>query len=176
MEGSDGLQCNDHGKCLCKKHVTGDKCDECETGYKGHPKCDSCDSNFFDASSPSSDFPDCKACSCDEQGSIENSICDVASGACECKPNITGKHCTECISGFYGFPNCTSQYQQIVYIGVFLVHINLNFPLFIDCECKPEGSNGCDKVGQCICLENIEGKDCGHCADNFFGYPNCTGI
>ena len=53
----------------------------------------------------------------------------------------------------------------------------LNQSIQIDCKCNSDGSNGCDADhGQCFCNENIEGKYCDHCADNFFGFPNCQGL
>ena len=105
--GSDGLDCNVHGKCTCNQHVTGDKCEQCLNGYKTHPKCDECDTNFFG-------YPDCKPCTCNEKGS-QNITCNVITGACECKENVTGENCDRCAHGFFGFPNCTgtsNQYQS----------------------------------------------------------------
>lgn len=31
--------CNDKGKCICKKNVTGDKCEQCASGHSGFPNC-----------------------------------------------------------------------------------------------------------------------------------------
>ena len=38
-QGSENNQCNDLGKCLCKANVHGHKCDECQDGRSGFPRC-----------------------------------------------------------------------------------------------------------------------------------------
>ena len=43
-------------------------------------------------------------CKCDIKGSNSTS-CD-SNGMCTCKPNFTGSKCTECVTGFFGFPEC----------------------------------------------------------------------
>ena len=46
---------------------------------------------------------------------------------------------------------------------------------FIECKCNEEGSKGCNDLG-CICDDNVEGRYCDHCKDNFYDFPNCTGM
>ena len=36
-EGSESLQCDDHGKCPCKPNIAGDKCDKSVPGYFEFP-------------------------------------------------------------------------------------------------------------------------------------------
>ena len=98
VEGSDGLDCNQHGICTCNPHVKGDKCDQCQDGYKSHPLCDECDVNFYG-------YPDCKACTCNENGSKSLS-CNQETGDCECNENVKGKNCDSCQDGYFGFPDC----------------------------------------------------------------------
>ena len=53
------------------------------------------------------------ACGCSTYGS--SSISCNTSGQCTCEPNVVGTKCTECKSGFYGFPKCQGKikaYQQ----------------------------------------------------------------
>ena len=52
-EGSNGLDCNQDGVCICNDNVEGTKCDVCSEGYTGHPTCDSCDGTFFG-------YPECQ--------------------------------------------------------------------------------------------------------------------
>lgn len=44
-------------------------------------------------------------CDCDAEGST-NFECDKFGGQCPCLPNIIGRRCEICKTGFYGFPNC----------------------------------------------------------------------
>lgn len=45
------------------------------------------------------------ACDCDSLGSI-TPFCHEASGQCECVPGATGRQCSHCLPGFWGFPQC----------------------------------------------------------------------
>ena len=36
-EGSESLQCDNHGQCTCKPNITGDKCDQSVPGYYNFP-------------------------------------------------------------------------------------------------------------------------------------------
>ena len=51
---------------------------------------------------------------------------------------------------------------------------------FSDCECKPEGSNSvnCDnKTGVCTdCKKNVVGPKCNECEENYYKWPECSGI
>ena len=44
-------------------------------------------------------------CGCITAGTDDDPTCD-ASGQCNCKDNIGGEKCNECIGGYYGFPDC----------------------------------------------------------------------
>ena len=50
-------------------------------------------------------------CQCSDQGSISFE-CDGVSGKCLCQENIAGDKCTECDSGYYGFPNCKGNFDE----------------------------------------------------------------
>lgn len=43
-----------------------------------------------------------KRCLCDNTGS-ESRICDKYCGQCPCKPNVAGRKCDRCATGFYRF-------------------------------------------------------------------------
>ena len=107
LEGSDGLDCNLHGKCACKEHVTGDKCDQCQAGYDNHPACDQCEAGYFG-------YPDCQKCTCNENGS-KNLICNQDTGDCEClNGNVKGPDCGSCNDGTFGFPQCSGRKGHMI--------------------------------------------------------------
>lgn len=44
-------------------------------------------------------------CQCDFDGSLSFE-CKQFGGQCPCKPNVIGRKCDACKSGYFGFPNC----------------------------------------------------------------------
>lgn len=77
-----------------------------------------------------------------------NLQCDRNTGACECKKNIAGRRCNQCVNGFYSFPQC-----QL-------------------CSCDTRGATEqiCDSNnGRCFCKLNTYGEQCDQCkSDSFF--------
>ena len=47
MQGSDGITCDDNGRCTCKAYVINDKCDTCASGLDNFPVCDTCAAGYF---------------------------------------------------------------------------------------------------------------------------------
>ena len=45
------------------------------------------------------------ACMCDEHGAVDD-LCDATTGKCTCKDSFANDKCSECIEGFFGYPNC----------------------------------------------------------------------
>ncbi|CAJ0962143.1 unnamed protein product, partial [Ranitomeya imitator] len=37
---------------------------------------------------------------------IHNPVCNPFGGQCTCRPNIIGRTCSRCATGYYGFPHC----------------------------------------------------------------------
>uniref|UniRef100_A0ABM5FJ00 Laminin subunit beta-1-like n=1 Tax=Pogona vitticeps TaxID=103695 RepID=A0ABM5FJ00_9SAUR len=92
-------------------------------------------------------------CQCDPQGST-SSVCHKLGGQCQCKPNVMGQRCDQCVPGTYGFGpyGCSS------------------------CACSPEGSISriCDPVsGQCRCQHGTVGRPCDQCPPGHWGFPSC---
>ncbi|XP_046857306.1 laminin subunit alpha-3-like isoform X2 [Xenia sp. Carnegie-2017] len=90
-----------------------------------------CRCSFFGASSP---------------------YCNKIHGQCTCRrPNIIGRQCTECRSGYYGFPYCRA------------------------CTCDPRGVErvNCDRRGRCKCKPNFSGRSCNRCKSGYFMFPTC---
>lgn len=95
-------------------------------------------------------------CQCNEWGS-DNPQCNSV-GDCECKPNITGFKCTECV------PH----------------HYNSSEDGCGPCDCDPVGSYNqtCDSdTGQCNCRSNVGGRQCDICEIGYFnlGENGCEG-
>ncbi|XP_072235081.1 laminin subunit alpha-1 [Leuresthes tenuis] len=88
--GSSAPQCDPaSGQCLCRDGFSGRSCDQCTPGYYGYPAC--------------------SACSCDRAGTDETfcnttqEACDCRhTGECVCKAGVSGRHCEECVSGWFG--------------------------------------------------------------------------
>ncbi|KAJ3586856.1 hypothetical protein NHX12_013248, partial [Muraenolepis orangiensis] len=136
-------------------------------------------------------------CACHEVGA-QSDACQHFGGQCECRPNVIGRDCSTCATGYWGFPNC-----RPCTCGPRLCE-----PVTGDCICPPRTllpdctrcepqTFGCHPVvgcevcncsrpgvttpeascdhdnGQCRCKNNIIGRQCDRCEAGFYGYPNC---
>ncbi|XP_054719477.1 laminin subunit alpha-like [Uloborus diversus] len=137
-------------------------------------------------------------CRCDTDGSLSYE-CEEFGGQCQCKPNVIGRTCSQCRTGYFGFPNCkpcdcpSTAYCQPV-TGQCIcpprvtgdrcdvcVPYTYGFDPLIGCEecnCNPLGvSNGqlqCDlQTGQCRCRSNIVGRTCDKCKAGYWAFPHC---
>ncbi|XP_010765685.1 laminin subunit alpha-2-like [Notothenia coriiceps] len=81
-----------------------------------------------------------RSCQCHTNGSVSE-VCNKETGRCECKQNVAGRQCDECI------PNCwwDAELQDC-----------------IPCGCSPPGSMSqrCDAEGRCICRPGFVGRHC----------------
>uniref|UniRef100_A0A672MXZ0 Laminin, alpha 5 n=1 Tax=Sinocyclocheilus grahami TaxID=75366 RepID=A0A672MXZ0_SINGR len=136
-------------------------------------------------------------CGCHEVGA-ESDTCETFGGQCKCRPNVIGRDCSQCATGYYGFPNCrpcncgTRLCEPVT--GECICPPRTLQPDCVTCEpqtfgCHPlvgcEMCNcsrpgvasleiGCDTHnGQCRCRNNVVGRQCDRCAPGFYGYPNC---
>ncbi|KAL5014853.1 hypothetical protein ScPMuIL_009123 [Solemya velum] len=75
------------GRCHCKEHVEGRRCDTCVNGYW----------NLREGNELG-----CEACSCSSIGTIGNYGCDKWTGLCHCKRYVTGRSCDQCFPGYWG--------------------------------------------------------------------------
>ncbi|XP_070555377.1 laminin subunit alpha-like [Ptychodera flava] len=137
-------------------------------------------------------------CECSFTGSTSFS-CEEFGGQCACKPNIIGRKCDRCKTGYYGFPDCqpcncvTGICEEQT--GECICPPNVGGPQcdqclpqtfgydpFIGCErcdCSlsgvRRGNGNCDLVtGQCNCKDNVAGRKCDVCSPGFFDYPQCV--
>ncbi|XP_025931830.1 laminin subunit beta-4 [Apteryx rowi] len=133
------------GECIkCLHNTHGANCQFCKPGYFGS----AVDQN-------------CRRCICNLAGvspamcpaGNEACICDPATGACPCLPNVVGITCDQCASGYWDM--ASGKGCQL-------------------CDCNPENSqsNQCNQLtGQCQCKLGYSGRRCDECEENYFGNP-----
>ncbi|KAB5546449.1 hypothetical protein PHYPO_G00072140 [Pangasianodon hypophthalmus] len=136
-------------------------------------------------------------CGCHEAGS-KSDTCQPLGGQCPCRPNVIGRDCSQCATGYYGFPNCrpcncgTRLCEPVT--GECICPPRTLLPECVQCEPQTFGCHplvGCEMCncsrpgvtaqdiscdtnsGQCRCKTNIVGRQCDRCAPGFYGYPNC---
>lgn len=51
-------------------------------------------------------------CACHEVGA-ESDTCEAFGGQCRCRPNVIGRDCSMCATGYWGFPNCRRECRII---------------------------------------------------------------
>ena len=78
--------CDIKGQCKCKENYKELKCNECQQGFFGYPKC--------------------SECGCDEVGSVLNGTSCDQQGQCTCKARNKGTKCSECIAAAHYGPQC----------------------------------------------------------------------
>ncbi|XP_010637029.1 laminin subunit alpha-3 isoform X1 [Fukomys damarensis] len=136
-------------------------------------------------------------CDCHPAGSVSNH-CNTMGGQCQCRPNVIGRQCTRCASGYYGFPrcrqcNCGKRLCDET-TGQCLCPPNTVQPQCEDCEmhfhsfhpragcdscdCSQKGTDismECSRVtGQCSCKSpGITGRRCDQCASGYYKFPEC---
>uniref|UniRef100_A0A8C8DVN0 Laminin, alpha 5 n=1 Tax=Oryzias sinensis TaxID=183150 RepID=A0A8C8DVN0_9TELE len=136
-------------------------------------------------------------CACHEVGA-ESDTCEQFGGQCRCRPNVIGRDCSMCATGYWGFPNCRpcncgSRLCEPVN-GECICPPRTLLPECSQCEpqtfgCHPivgcevcncshggvlSHDDSCDSLnGQCSCKNNIIGRQCDRCALGYYGYPNC---
>ncbi|XP_071537849.1 laminin subunit alpha isoform X2 [Panulirus ornatus] len=88
-------------------------------------------------------------CQCDFYGS-ESFECNKFGGQCQCLPDVIGRRCNRCKTGFFGFPQCKP------------------------CDCPSTAL--CDPAtGECICPPRVEGDRCERCALYTYGFDPIIG-
>lgn len=138
-------------------------------------------------------------CNCDVEGTTSFE-CVKFGGQCPCKPNVIGRQCSICKTGFYGFPdcrpcNCPSTANCAPETGECICPPNVSgercdvckpqtygFDPIIGCEecnCRPLGVTGNDLQcnlfnGNCNCKVNVIGRQCDKCRAGYSGFPNCV--
>ncbi|KAL4655456.1 laminin subunit alpha-5 isoform X1 [Arapaima gigas] len=136
-------------------------------------------------------------CSCHEVGAYSDA-CNPFGGQCSCRPHVIGRDCSQCATGYWGFPNCrpcecgTRLCEAVT--GECICPPRTVRPDCMQCEPQTFGCHplvGCEVCncsrpgvtaqdincdsdsGQCRCKNNIIGRRCDRCAPGYYGYPNC---
>ncbi|KAK1157833.1 hypothetical protein AOXY_G24001 [Acipenser oxyrinchus oxyrinchus] len=137
-------------------------------------------------------------CGCHEVGAV-STACATFGGKCNCRPNVIGRDCSRCATGYWGFPNCrpcqcgTRLCNEVT--GQCICPPRTVKPECTICEPQTFGCHplvGCEECncsrsgvstltdmgcnienGQCKCKDKIIGRQCDRCAAGFYGYPNC---
>ncbi|KAK5642602.1 hypothetical protein RI129_008769 [Pyrocoelia pectoralis] len=135
-------------------------CVECPNGYTGH-RCDFCSDGYFGDPLARFGIPTpCQPCECNlniDNNAIGN--CNTTTGEClKCIHNTGGRHCDQCLSGFYGDALALPKGDCK------------------PCQCYPAGTEEdyhslpiCDQIsGDCRCKPHIFGRNCDQCEDGYF--------
>ncbi|XP_066466960.1 laminin subunit gamma-3 [Tiliqua scincoides] len=143
------LPCNCSGRSdecfydwqLYRRTGHGGRCRNCRDNTDG-PHCESCRPNFYRWDVQKG----CQPCNCNPAGSL--SLQCNSSGACTCKPTVTGWKCERCQDGFHSLSEGGCR----------------------PCACDPAGSVGsCDpNTGRCTCKARVEGHQCNRCQPGAF--------
>nr|XP_021501092.1 laminin subunit alpha-3 isoform X2 [Meriones unguiculatus] len=138
-------------------------------------------------------------CECHPAGAASRH-CSPEGGQCLCRPNVIGRQCTRCATGYYGFPRCQPcscgrrLCEEVT--GKCLCpprtvrpqcevceRNSFNFHPLAGCEvcnCSRKGTiegaiSACDRdSGQCRCKPGITGLRCDKCAPGFYKFPECV--
>ncbi|XP_055377658.1 laminin subunit beta-1 isoform X2 [Condylostylus longicornis] len=117
------------GACHCKENVKGRRCDICKEGTWNLN---------------ADNILGCQNCTCNTDGTVDNTGCNMYTGECTCKRFVTGRDCNQCLLETYGLSAQNTDGCK-------------------PCNCDPGGSydNYCDVIsGQCRCRPHMTGLTC----------------
>ncbi|XDV46077.1 hypothetical protein PO909_014036, partial [Leuciscus waleckii] len=129
-------------ECACPQGYAGPSCQDCDTGYTRTPglylgTCEKCDCNGYASS------------------------CDSETGDClNCLHNTVGRHCENCLPGFYGNPK-TRDPQACRPCPCLGHSSNQPSSCFLDSDAQPI----------CECPAGYTGRRCERCAPGYTGNP-----
>ncbi|XP_012637176.2 laminin subunit beta-3 isoform X2 [Microcebus murinus] len=184
------------GKCVCKEHVQGERCDLCKPGFTG-----------LTYANPRG----CHRCDCSLLGARRDMPCDEESGRCLCLPNVVGPKCDQCApyhwklaSGqgcepcacnppgslspqcnqFTGQCPCREGFGGLTCSAAALrrqcpdrTHGDVATGCrACDCDFRGTEGPGCDKAsGRCLCRPGLAGPRCDQCQRGYCGrHPVCV--
>ncbi|XP_072324624.1 laminin subunit alpha-3 isoform X2 [Scyliorhinus torazame] len=138
------------------------------------------------------------SCQCHGEGAT-SPACSPFGGQCSCRPNVVGRRCDRCATGYYMFPNCrpcncgrrlcdeaTGQCicppQTVKPLCETCEKQTFSFHPLVGCEkcnCSREGiikpaNPDCNRqTGQCRCKSKVTGRQCDRCSVGYSRYPGC---
>uniref|UniRef100_UPI00398EB503 laminin subunit alpha-1 n=1 Tax=Pristiophorus japonicus TaxID=55135 RepID=UPI00398EB503 len=129
------------GECLkCIRNTAGRFCERCADRYHGDAVI----------------AKNCRICDCNVNGSFDEA-CDLQTGHCQCKANVLGQKCDQCLHGYFGLSTG---------LGC------------VPCNCSQLGSTSedCSDGGLCHCVPGVSGEKCDRCTHGFYGFQDggCT--
>ncbi|XP_033642948.1 laminin subunit alpha-3-like isoform X2 [Asterias rubens] len=164
--------CNLHGKfcyqdsnsletiCQCFHNTMGKSCEQCLPLYNNRPWMAGSALPF-----PEGTANECEKCNCNNHSVSCTYSQEVGQGVCnDCQDNTAGISCEICISGLYRNSSVPASSPNSC----------------IECNCEPlgtmENETTCSQyaannkpIGQCSCQENVEGRACDVCIDQYYG-------
>uniref|UniRef100_A0A8C8ZZ34 Laminin subunit beta-3 n=1 Tax=Prolemur simus TaxID=1328070 RepID=A0A8C8ZZ34_PROSS len=184
------------GKCVCKEHVQGERCDLCKPGFTG-----------LTFANPQG----CRRCDCSLLGARRDMPCDEESGRCLCLPNVVGPTCDQCAPYHWklasgrgcepcacnphgslgpqcnqftgqcpcreGFGGLTCSAAAILRPCPDRTHGDAATGCrACDCDFRGTEGPGCDKTsGRCLCRPGLTGPRCDQCQRGYCDrYPVCV--
>uniref|UniRef100_H2Z3S5 Laminin subunit gamma-1 n=1 Tax=Ciona savignyi TaxID=51511 RepID=H2Z3S5_CIOSA len=226
FDGCVPCNCNGHsaicdpvsGVCNCDHNTVGKYCELCADGFyfngdesrRGTPQeCQPCpcpdgsacammdDGDVVCTSCP----PGHGVCECNHIGSRHMNQCNSRTGQCDCLPNVEGRSCSRCRSGFWNLQSgngcdacgchsigsstgeCDQDSGQCACLpGVGGQRCDQCLPNYYAlsrqgctaCNCNPDGSTSlqCGEDGRCICKEGVLGVKCDQCQENYYDIAN----
>ena len=161
--------CNNHSDaCVYDPVSDSGVCTNCIDNTAGN-QCESCDTFFYNPSGvPFTDPNACLSCDCNQMGVTNTTDCGrgdnpdgTDSGQCACKPSVTGQSCDLCVDGYYNLQELNEEGCE---------------PCLCDTLGTLGGSTTCDMDnGQCMCKQNVAGRNCSRCVKGHFGIENEDG-
>ncbi|GFO02129.1 laminin subunit gamma-3 [Plakobranchus ocellatus] len=152
-------------RCICSGNIDPNAIRNCETvtgeclkctGNTGGFSCEQCLPNYYNNSAG-----ECTACNCYYAGTVSQpgaSGCDQTNGQCLCLPNVIGRQCDMCASGYWNLASGEGCEP---------------------CDCDRVGSTNytCEEAsGQCACKDGVSGRKCDACSRYYYGFSDagCT--
>ncbi|PIK40304.1 hypothetical protein BSL78_22859 [Apostichopus japonicus] len=132
--------------CVCEHNTMGQHCDQCKPLYNNKPW----------AAAFMGHPNECEDCGCSGRTTSCTYDEDKGYGVCDnCTENSTGEKCDHCIEDFFINPG-TGEAD----------------PFCIPCNCTAIGivpGSVCNETqGQCVCKENVQGRQCQECKDSYY--------
>ncbi|XP_062260014.1 laminin subunit alpha-3-like [Platichthys flesus] len=158
------------GVCIhCQHNTDGVNCERCIEGF------------YRPYGVPPESHDGCIPCRCDERTTAG---CEMGSGRCICKPQLTGENCDRCADGHYNYPQCirypiypvTTKSPAGPFVEPTVCPLGyFGSPYCQQCECDYRGTvpTVCDSSGRCLCREGVGGERCDRCQPGYHVYPNC---